>query len=147
MKKYDPLGKPNGARQKSISKLKEHLLERRNELWSMLNVDAASNDEPISTLQGDLVDVTVTSARMEQSFGKVQSMTQELAKVEKAMSKIERHTYGRCATCREMIPIARLRVLPLAEKCVICQSAAEKASVHPRNLNVQYETMSGVAAI
>jgi len=124
MDTYDPLGRPDGVRQKAIEKLKDYLMARKEELRKYLATDSdLLEDEP--TMQGDMVDLAVTTVRTEQSFQRVQAVSQELAKVERAIDRIEKHIYGRCESCDGMIPIARLRALPFAEKCVVCQSAAE----------------------
>ena len=123
LNEYDPLGRPDGARQKSIEKLKEYLLTRRAELRRFLSKDNDQMED--ESMQGDMVDLAVTTVRTEQSFQRVEAVSQELSKVERAIDRIDKHIYGRCEVCDGMIPIARLRALPFAEKCVICQSAAE----------------------
>jgi DnaK suppressor protein len=43
-----------------------------------------------------------------------------LHKVEHALARVERGTYGICESCGESIPVARLEVLPYATFCVSC---------------------------
>ncbi len=43
-----------------------------------------------------------------------------LHKVEHALVRVERGTYGVCESCGEAIPVARLEVLPYATFCVSC---------------------------
>ena len=45
--------------------------------------------------------------------------------VERALEKIEEGTYGACDDCGEAIPLARLRALPWATRCVRCQEKHE----------------------
>lgn len=43
-----------------------------------------------------------------------------LQKVEHALNRVERGTYGVCESCGDAIPVARLEVLPYATFCVSC---------------------------
>lgn len=43
-----------------------------------------------------------------------------LHKVEHALVRVERGSYGVCESCGEAIPVARLEVLPYATFCVSC---------------------------
>jgi RNA polymerase-binding transcription factor len=44
-----------------------------------------------------------------------------LAEVEAALARIAEGTYGRCTSCRDAIPSARLEVTPYVRCCVRCQ--------------------------
>ncbi len=48
--------------------------------------------------------------------------------VERALEKIEEGTYGVCDECGEPVPLARLRALPWAIRCVRCQEKHEESS-------------------
>jgi RNA polymerase-binding transcription factor DksA len=43
-----------------------------------------------------------------------------LLRVQRALDRIERGTYGRCASCGGPIEPARLAALPEAERCALC---------------------------
>lgn len=115
----------DATRQKSIAKLKETLIRRRQELRAFLNGESAPiwGDEAIS---GDAADMALGISRDELSFQRIDSISNELNQVEIALERIEDHTYGLCEACGGMIPIARLRFLPYAGKCVICQEAEDE---------------------
>jgi len=49
----------------------------------------------------------------------------ELARVECALSRLDKATYGDCAQCGKPIPLQRLLVQPAAERCASCQAALE----------------------
>ena len=51
---------------------------------------------------------------------------QELAKVEHALEKIEKGTYGMCDNCGKPIPPERLEALAWATLCVACKSKSEQ---------------------
>jgi DnaK suppressor protein len=50
----------------------------------------------------------------------------ELARVERALSRLDHGGYGDCLECGEPIPIKRLLAQPAAELCVACQQAQER---------------------
>lgn len=43
--------------------------------------------------------------------------------VEAALRRLDDGTYGRCASCRELLPIERLEAVPYADVCVACAVA------------------------
>ena len=51
-----------------------------------------------------------------------------LSKIDAALQKIKRGTYGVCDRCGAEIDPARLKALPYANLCIKCKQAEEKAS-------------------
>lgn len=58
----------------------------------------------------------------------VEMRSRHLARVEKALRRLEAGTYGVCEGCGEEIDPARLEVLPQATRCVGCQQQREAVS-------------------
>jgi RNA polymerase-binding protein DksA len=57
---------------------------------------------------------------------------QELVKVEHALEKIDKGTYGTCDNCGQPIPPERLEALPQASLCLNCKAQlAKNAKVTP----------------
>jgi YteA family regulatory protein len=48
-----------------------------------------------------------------------------LAKIQRALERMDAHTYGICAHCGNEIPFSRLEAEPAAEYCISCQVNAE----------------------
>ena len=48
-----------------------------------------------------------------------------LMAIEEALEKMEEGTYGICEECEEEIPPGRLKAMPLAKLCLMCQSRLE----------------------
>jgi DnaK suppressor protein len=86
---------------------------------------AAHNGEATAPLGGDLVeDAQVVEAH------EVRHLNQDrLARRAKslmlALQRVKAGTYGICDDCGEAIPPARLRALPSATTCVVCQQLLE----------------------
>ena len=53
------------------------------------------------------------------------SLREILGRIDEAMGKIERGTYGECDRCGRQIPKARLNAVPQAIYCVECQDIIE----------------------
>jgi RNA polymerase-binding transcription factor DksA len=47
---------------------------------------------------------------------------QELIEIEAAQARVEAGRYGICEDCHEAIPLARLRAMPAARRCAICET-------------------------
>ncbi len=50
---------------------------------------------------------------------------EEMGQLQVALARIQQGTYGRCETCGEVIPAARLQAIPAADRCISCASEAE----------------------
>jgi DnaK suppressor protein len=61
----------------------------------------------------------------------LESFDRTLRQIDAALARARTGRYGRCATCGEEIPLARLRAVPFATLCVPCQSRSE-AGGRPR---------------
>jgi RNA polymerase-binding transcription factor DksA len=55
----------------------------------------------------------------------VERRARELEEVARALEDLDAGRYGMCRDCGQAIAPARLRVLPLATRCVACQAKAE----------------------
>lgn len=49
-----------------------------------------------------------------------------IAEIDRALARVAEGTYGECEECENPIPIARLRAIPTARRCIECQEAAER---------------------
>jgi DnaK suppressor protein len=55
----------------------------------------------------------------------VEITSRTLQEVEDALDRLDKGTYGRCSDCGGEIPAVRLRAIPFAERCLICQDEAD----------------------
>jgi DnaK suppressor protein len=58
----------------------------------------------------------------------LEMLDQTVRQIDAAMERLHLGAYGRCAKCGEPIPLARLRAVPFATRCVPCQSRRESGS-------------------
>src|SRR5574343_1641824 len=96
----------------------------------------------IATQRGGLVsradmaaehDVRASDARAQattefnEEFAMNEHETAELAAIDAALERLAQGLYGQCQDCGVEIPEARLAAYPVALRCIVCQTAAEKA--------------------
>ena len=77
---------------------------------------------------GDLEDSAAQEQLSDVSEAEEQRDVDELARVERALHRLDHGVYGDCAECAQPIPLPRLLAQPAAERCAPCQAAVERAS-------------------
>ena len=65
-------------------------------------------------------------------FALIEMKAETLSKIDEALSRLERGTYGHCFECGGEIAEARLRALPFAVRCKDCEEARETAQLRHR---------------
>ncbi len=113
------------SRGKSLEKLREELFERRNSLRRNMNSDESVDTEAIVQV-GDSIDAALEATENEMEYHFYEAESREFGQIERAIKRFEEGTYGTCEGCGSQIPIARLKVLPFACKCVKCQQLDEE---------------------
>lgn len=84
-----------------------------------------SQGEPLS-YDDDSGDTASDISEAEKLLALEKSAHELLAKVEAALLRIRKKTYGICESCRKPIDKARLKVIPYATLCVKCKAKEEK---------------------
>lgn len=75
---------------------------------------------------GDFGDQAFSSGESTLDLAEAQRDINELAAIDAALSALGDGSYGFCASCGVDIPDERLRVQPLALRCVSCQERLER---------------------
>lgn len=55
----------------------------------------------------------------------VENTAQELERIQEALDKLDKGTFGRCENCGTWIPLQRLKAIPYARLCIPCQEKEE----------------------
>lgn len=97
-----------------IAKMKSSLIEERTNLEEQLLVTSAHPLYDTQT-EEDVAEKTEADATNQDIIAQLQV---ELTKVNSALERIERKTYGKCANGNDYISEARLEALPTAENCI-----------------------------
>jgi len=98
------------------------LVGRQAELLAELNSTRDHTDglrEPVPEADQP---AAAQSSSITQRLSAIEST--ELGRVNEALKKIRTGTYGVCESCRSSIPLARLKVIPWAERCRDCEAPA-----------------------
>ncbi|OGR48948.1 MAG: hypothetical protein A2X34_06745 [Elusimicrobia bacterium GWC2_51_8] len=75
---------------------------------------------------GDAIDQASQSLEKEILFELSDSEMTDLGDIEAALRKIENGTYGVCEHCKQPIEKKRVKALPSARYCLVCQTGSEK---------------------
>ncbi len=112
-------------RRQAILNMRQILLKRRDALRRALAGDLSLLRELRTEAGGDIADFALDSVQDEISSQLAEIESRELARIEKALQRMDEGLYGICEYCGCSIPMARLKVLPYATLCVKCQREAE----------------------
>lgn len=107
------------------SEIRTTLESRRAELTQRqerVSKHTRHRDEP---LPADFAEQAIELENGETLVALDQEITDELAKIEKALGRLEAGTYFQCASCGEDIGSERLKALPDSTLCIDCASLDE----------------------
>lgn len=95
-----------------------HELQRKHDLAADGNERSDGHHHPAEA---------ATDAEMREHDLRLQTRAKErIDHIERALKAIKDGTYGVCVDCEKPIPAGRLRAVPDAQRCVPCQSKADR---------------------
>ena len=112
---------------KQITKIKNDLIKRKEELEEQLAQMHQDQSEPQETTGLDIGDQTISSIIENLRNTLQDTELGEYKRVMSALEKIEDGTYGICMDCQKDIGEKRLNSYPNAERCVMCQEEFEES--------------------
>ena len=74
----------------------------------------------------DAVDAAADIYEREKTLAIIQTLTQKLAAIERALQATERGVYGICEVCGQQINPDRLEAMPHTRTCIRCQARLER---------------------
>ncbi|MFC1566388.1 TraR/DksA family transcriptional regulator [bacterium] len=110
--------------QKEIAKIQKKLLEKKEDLMSLVNKSHKKGEHPEAEV-GDVIDIATNSFEKEILFELNDNERQMLYDIEEAIQKIDAGKFGTCETCTKKISKPRLQAMPFARHCIECQSKLE----------------------
>jgi RNA polymerase-binding protein DksA len=119
--KFHPQARSNGKTKpvRPDPQLLAELEQQRQSLIEKLEADVGGMAEG-DVLEGDYADAARTTAAQSKRLALNRLWQNMLEEVERAISRIERGTYGLCERCGEVIPEERLVAMPSAALCIEC---------------------------
>lgn len=96
--------------------------ERLRSLITTLETGAEADAEDVATPE----DAAAEASVQEQYGAQTRDLTLALRAIEGAQARLNAGTFGRCTSCGNPIPIARLEARPTAERCISCEERWER---------------------
>jgi DnaK suppressor protein len=117
------------TRQNALLRLHQDLLASRDGVGRKLAGDLSNlRDFRMADSTGDSADLAFEAGSDEMSSHLVELDNRELCKIERALARWQRGTFGVCESCEKRIPLARLNALPFTDYCIQCERVLEKIS-------------------
>lgn len=108
-----------------LQDLRTKLLAQRRELFRQ----AAQTEDDLLWLETDVEREAEERGRTETMVRLLDRLDErakrEIEAIDRALTKIEAGSYGRCEGCGDDIPVARLQAIPWAATCLVCSEAGE----------------------
>ncbi len=108
----------------TLETFRRRLLGRRFSLLQRRQRVLADEQELLAEREPDWEDVAAakTAATVLESLSEAERIA--LGRIQGALDRIERGSYGYCAACRSKIEEERLRAVPETDRCGACAAAA-----------------------
>jgi DnaK suppressor protein len=120
--------------QAQLDELRRRLEADRDSLKSEIDrienedVHAENQYDPEFSGYGNHMAETATEIyEQERNLSIEQNLQQQLAEVERALTKFDEGTYGICDNCGKEIPLERLQAFPQATLCIDCKGRMENS--------------------
>ncbi|MFH2072293.1 MAG: TraR/DksA family transcriptional regulator [Actinomycetota bacterium] len=114
----------------TIKRLEKRLVDERDRLTEVIrDIEAEREEVRLSETSSERSPDPNTAEggslafELEKELSVAQNAKDLLEKVVIAMERIDAGTYGCCADCGTVIPVARLNALPYAIRCVDCAAS------------------------
>lgn len=123
----------NGLNEAQLAELAALMQARNKELRQeireeLLGMDKDRPRELAGVL--DQGDEAVADALVDLEAATIDRQIREIRAIEAAQKRIKDGSYGECIDCSEPIGFARLKVYPVAERCVACQEKHDTQFAH-----------------
>ena len=126
LKKYIPNEKEKYMCAKQKMYFKKRLMDWRNEIIEINNKSLYLNEVDSEISSADIVDQASSQAEKNVEMRTLNRQRKLLAKIDKAIKKINDNTYGYCDETGEPIGIKRLIARPIANLSIEAQEKHEK---------------------
>lgn len=106
-----------------LALVQERLLTRRQELGQLLQNSATAQSSPEQVK--DVGDEALSAFMDKVQSSLEQTEIEELNRIQDALVRIEKGTYGLCLDCGDPISDKRLLHSPYVPRCIVCQEELE----------------------
>jgi DnaK suppressor protein len=117
----------------NMEKYKKKLLEERERLHTEMEIieqdisydDTGAGQSELADYDQHPADAATETFEKERDLSLRDSFRDTIGRIDEALGKIDRGTYGQCDRCGRDIPAPRLDAVPHAIYCVECQDIVE----------------------
>jgi RNA polymerase-binding transcription factor DksA len=102
------------------AEIRADLLRKRDQLQGRVRAIQEEVGHASKPLEQDFEEQAVQRENEEVLDALDRSARIELDQIERALERMTGDAYEQCAVCGGEIPLARLRVLPYTDRCVVC---------------------------
>lgn len=114
---------------KMRSELTDEVTRIKNETLKKSNRDSSGD---LSGYSLHMADQATDNFDREFSLDLAHNEQEILYNIDTALKRIDEKSYGQCITCNKTITKQRLKAVPYADYCIVCQEAEEKDSTKKR---------------
>jgi len=122
--------------------LREMLIDRRREIQAQVHGRIRNGRTERPTDVGDMLDQSDAHIQGDMDLTLLQMHTDTLRRVEDALARLDKGTYGTCFECHSEIADRRLRALPFAVRCQACEERREHLHGHAERLALRRDRLS-----
>ncbi len=108
-----------------LAGFRDSLDVKRREMLSLYEHDVHAGQESTDDNSDDFADRANNSYNRELMFSLSANEREMLIRIEEATKRLDEGGYGRCTHCNEPIGLPRLKALPWAGYCIVCQEREE----------------------
>ena len=111
---------------------KKEIRQRLKDELQHINADFSADKGDVEELRSGWQerDSPAEGALRDVEWLQYENIQEQARQIEWAEEKLETGEYGICEGCGEEIPEARLKAIPFARYCILCQAKTETASAH-----------------
>lgn len=122
-------------RKEELQKLKDKLITEKKRLIqeldkrekNSLGKSMKDSSGEISSYRIHIADLASDTLEKDTSLDLLSFEENTLIKIQRALKRIEKGTYGKCLVCKKNINPKRLNAIPYAELCHQCQKKEERS--------------------
>jgi DnaK suppressor protein len=123
------INQTTSSRERDLRKL---LHDRRREMQGDVRTRIRDARTDRASDVFDELDHSDAAMQEEMDFALIQMKAETLARVDEALARLDAGQYGRCFECGGEIAEKRLRALPFAGRCTVCEEKKEQVQGRAR---------------
>ena len=116
-------------RKREMERFRKLLAAKSDELLNRVRAARTTEKETNAADAPDLGDRALTSVSLDLSYQLSAGEREILRRVDSALDRIDKGTYGVCLSCEKKVQLARLEAVPWARHCIECQELLDRGEL------------------